>query len=130
MIFRELEDIINTDREVHAENGNWVSRRMLLDEDGMGFSFHLTTIFAATQTHIHYKHHLESVYCIKGRGEIEIIATGEIFKITPGALYALDKHDEHYLRAFEKLELACVFRPALVGSERHRADGSYALPVE
>jgi L-ectoine synthase len=130
MIFREFDETIGTDREVYAGNGNWVSRRILLEEDGMGFSFHLTTIYAATQTRIHYKHHLESVYCIKGRGEVEIIATGEIFKITPGSLYALDENDEHYLRAFEDLELACVFNPALVGSETHQPDGSYALPVE
>lgn len=130
MIFRELDDTINTEREVHAESGNWVSRRILLADDGMGFSFHLTTIFAATQTHIHYKNHLESVYCIRGRGEIEVIATGEVFKIKPGSFYALDQHDEHYLRAFEDMELACVFNPALVGGEVHLPDGSYALPAE
>jgi hypothetical protein len=27
MIVRTLEEIIGSEREVHAENGNWVSRR-------------------------------------------------------------------------------------------------------
>ena len=57
-------------------------------------------------------------------------ASGEVFKIKPGSFYALDNHDEHYLRAFEDLELACVFSPALVGSEVHQADGSYTLVAD
>lgn len=50
MIVKTVEEIIGSDRDVSAENGDWVSRRMLLRSGGMGFSFHETTIFAGTQT--------------------------------------------------------------------------------
>jgi len=125
MIVRQLEEIIGTEREVFAENGNWVSRRLLLKDDHMGFSFHDTTIFAGTETHIWYKKHVEGVYCIEGEGEVEIIDTGKIYKLRPGTLYALDQHDRHYLRASKDMRILCVFNPPLTGREVHLADGSY-----
>ncbi len=130
MIVRTLAEIKGTPRDVTAPNGNWVSRRLLLDSDQMGFSLHDTIIFAGTETHIRYKNHLEAVYCVEGRGEVKTLADGTIHTIEPGALYALNKHDEHLLRAFEDMRLVCVFNPALVGDEVHRADGSYALPAD
>tara|TARA_R100001039_G_scaffold37191_2_gene35173 strand:- start:5 stop:313 length:309 start_codon:yes stop_codon:yes gene_type:complete len=98
---------------------------MLLADDNMGFSFHITTIFADTETHMHYKNHLESVYCISGKGEIKDLATGQTHAITPGTLYVLDKHDKHILYAHEELSLACVFNPPVTGREVHDADGAY-----
>ena len=119
MIVRKIEDIKNTPREVFAENGNWVSRRLLLQEDNMGFSFHETIIYANTETLIWYKNHLEAVYCVEGEGEIETTKDETVYPIKPGTMYALDKNDRHYLRAFNKdLILICVFNPALI-------EGSY-----
>lgn len=129
MIVRRLQDILNTSRDVQTET--WASRRLLLEEDGMGFSMHETTIFAGTQTHIWYKHHLEAVYCVAGEGEVELIESGEIFKIVPGTLYALNQHDNHYLRATTAdLKLICTFNPPLVGTEVHDEDGVYATPEQ
>lgn len=125
MILRSIEEIKGTGREVFAKNKNWVSRRFLLQSDGMGFSFHETIIFAGTETHIWYKHHLEAVYCVEGKGEVETIADGNIYKIIPGTMYALNSHDEHYLRAQEDMRLLCVFNPAVTGKEVHLEDGSY-----
>ena len=130
MLVRTLGEIRGTDREVFAENNNWVSARILLKSDNMGFSFHETTIFANTETHIWYKNHLEAVYCIEGEGEVETIADGKIHPIKPGTMYALNDHDEHYLRAFSELRLVCVFNPPLAGGEVHLADGSYPLDGE
>ncbi len=127
MILRSIDNIRGTEREVFAENKNWVSRRLLLKNDGMGFSFHETIIFAGTQTHIWYKHHLEAVYCVEGKGEVETLADGKIYKIIPGTMYALNNHDEHYLRAEEDMRLLCVFNPAVTGKEVHLEDGSYPL---
>lgn len=53
-----------------------------------------------------------------------------MYKITPGTLYALDKHDNHYLRAKTDLVLVCTFNPALVGNEVHDKDGVYATPAQ
>ncbi|HNQ18359.1 MAG TPA: ectoine synthase [Smithellaceae bacterium] len=128
MILRKLKDVIGTKREVFAENGNWVSRRLLLKNDDMGFSLHDTIIRAGTETHIWYKHHLEAVYCIEGEGEVELVGSGEILPINPGTIYALNKHDRHYLRAHKQdLRLICVFNPPVTGTEVHQADGSYAI---
>ena len=96
----------------------------------MGFSLHDTVIFAGTETAIWYRHHFEAVYCIAGEGEIECIPSGEICRIEPGLMYALNEHDRHVLRAFTELRLICVFNPPLQGREIHDANGAYpASPV-
>ncbi len=130
MLVRTLDETRGTDREVLAENGNWVSTRLLLKSENMGFSFHETTIFADTETLIWYKNHLEAVYCIEGEGEVETLDDGKIYPIKPGTLYALDNNDKHYLRAFKQLRLMCVFNPALAGREVHLPDGSYPVDKE
>lgn len=125
MIVRHIEKIKNSENEVHAENGNWTSRRMLLASDRMGFSFHETLIYENTETLIWYKNHLEAVYCIEGKGEIETTDDGKVYKIEPGVMYALDKNDRHLLRASETMRLICVFNPPLSGREMHDKDGVY-----
>lgn len=125
MIVRTLEECRNSERKVDAEN--WNSVRMSLKDDKMGFSFHITTIYAGTETHIHYKNHLESVYCISGEGSIYDINTEKEYEIKPGTLYILNYNDEHLLRAKEELQLACVFNPPLSGKETHGPDGAYPV---
>lgn len=128
MIVRDIKDLIGTDKEVHAKDGQWISRRMILKDDKMGFSFHETIIKANTKTHIHYKNHLEAVYCVAGNGRIENIETGETFSIYDGVVYALDKNDEHYLYGgSEDMRLICVFNPPIKGSENHDENGVYPL---
>ena len=130
MIVRTLEEASKTDRRVVAENGNWESVRLSLKDDGMGFSFHITTIFAGTETHIWYQNHLETVYCISGEGEVETLADGKIYPIKPGTVYILDKNDEHLLRGKTDMQLACSFNPPLHGKEVHDENGVYALEAE
>jgi len=130
MIVRRLEQIIGTERDVAAENGHWVSRRLLLRHEGMGFSFHDTTIFAGTETYIWYKNHLEAVYCVAGEGEIEDIESGQIHPICDGTMYALNGHERHYVRAKSNMRLICVFNPALTGNEVHDSEGAYPLLPE
>jgi L-ectoine synthase len=127
MIIRRLDQVIGSGRDVRAGNGNWVSRRLLLRDEGMGFSLHETTVFAGTETFIHYKNHLEAVYCVGGDGEIENLETGQIHDIEDGTLYALNNHERHHLRARTDMRLVCVFNPALTGSEVHDREGSYPL---
>ena len=125
MIVRQIRDLEGTDQTVVAPT--WISRRMLLKRDGMGFSLHETTILPGTQTPIWYRHHLEAVYCIEGQGEVELVPSGELFKISPGVMYALNEHDRHLLRAETTLRLVCVFNPPLTGGEVHDAEGVYPL---
>lgn len=121
-----LQDIIGTERDV--EGTGWVSRRLLLKKDGMGFSFHETIIPAGTEHQFWYKNHLEAVYCVAGNGSIEDLATGKVHEISDGTLYALDQHDKHILRGgSEDMRLVCAFNPPVTGRETHDADGSYNL---
>lgn len=127
MLVRQLKEIVDTDQEV--DGGNWVSRRLLLARDGMGYSMHDTVIRAGTETHIHYQNHLETVYCIAGEGEVETVADRRVWPIEEGTMYALDKHDEHYLRANKGVDMrmVCVFNPPLTGREVHDESGVYPL---
>ena len=128
MIVRTLEEAERGERRV-VSNG-WESTRLLLKNDNMGFSFHITTIYKDAELHMHYQNHLESVYCISGEGEIEEVANGKVHKIAPGTLYALNQHDKHILRAFSEMKMACVFNPPVTGKEVHNADGAYELVTE
>ena len=129
MIVRILEEARNSERCVKAPNGNWESVRLSLKDDGMGFSFHITTIKAGSETHIWYQNHLETVYCISGEGEVETVADGKIWPIKPGSVYILNENDEHYLRAYEgsDMVLACAFNPPLSGLEVHDENGVYPV---
>lgn len=125
MIVRDYNEAKKTDRRVVSEG--WESVRLLLKGDDMGFSFHITTIYEGAELHMHYKNHLESVYCVSGEGSIEDCATGEVHEIRPGVMYALDKHDKHILRGKTEMVMACCFNPPVTGKEVHGPDGAYAL---
>ena len=124
MIVRDLNEARKSERLVTTKG--WDSTRLLLASDGMGFSFHITRIFAGTSHVFEYKHHFEAVYCISGEGSIEDLATGQSHPIRPGVMYGLDRHDRHRLSASTELALACCFNPPVTGQEVHREDGSYA----
>jgi len=130
MLVRSLDEVLGTDKEV--DGGNWVSRRLLLKDDGMGYSVHDTIIKEGTETHIHYKNHLEAVYLTEGAGEVETVSDGKIWPIKAGDIYALDKNDEHYLRANKgtHMRMVCVFLPAISGKEVHDADGVYPADTD
>jgi L-ectoine synthase len=128
MIVRTLKEAKNNERRVRSDG--WESVRLLLKNDNMGFSFHITTIFEGAELNMHYKNHLESVYCISGDGEVETVEDGKVYPITAGSIYCLDKHDKHILRANSEMTMACVFNPPLHGKEVHGKDGAYALEAE
>jgi L-ectoine synthase len=77
-----------------------------------------------------YKNHLEAVYCVEGEGEVEVLPKGRVYPIAPGAMYALDGHERHVLRAWTTLRLVCVFNPPCTGREVHGPDGAYPLTEE
>lgn len=128
MIVRRVADLIGTDRDVVTPN--WASRRLLLKQEGMGFSLHETTVFAGTETAIWYRHHLEAVFCVEGEGEVELQEDGSVHPITPGTVYALDRNDKHLLRARTDMRMVCVFNPPLTGREVHDEDGAYPVAVD
>lgn len=126
MIIRNLKEIRASDRNVKSDG--WESARLLLADDGMGFSFHMTTLYAGSELKMHYQHHLESVMVLKGTGTIEDLATGEVHELKPGVLYALNEHDRHIVRPKTDILTACVFNPPVTGREVHDETGAYPAP--
>ena len=125
MYVRSIEALKGGNRDVDWGNGK--SYRLLVEDDGMGFTVCHTIVRAGTQSLLHYRRHLEACYCISGEGEVEDMQ-GNVFPVRPGDIYVLDKHDRHYLRGGkEDLVLVSVFNPPLKGTERHdlnNPDGS------
>ncbi|SRR5690606_19768974 len=128
MIIRKLQDAEKSGRRIVSDG--WESTRLLLKDDNMGFSFHITTIYKGAVLPMHYQNHFESVYCMAGKGTIEDCATGEVHPIEPGTIYLLDQHDKHILRAEEEMKMACTFNPPLHGKEVHNAEGAYELDAD
>lgn len=130
MIVRQLADILGSERDVKAENGNWESRRLILNDDAVGFSLHDTIIHAGTETLLWYKHHIEAVYCIEGEGEVETTHDGKVYPISAGSVYLLNGNERHLLRAASRMRMVCVFNPPVTGSEVHDEDGAYRPGAE
>ncbi|MCI3922371.1 ectoine synthase [Paenibacillus sp. TRM 82003] len=125
MIVRNLQSIIGTERDVKAKT--WESRRLILRDDGVGFSLHDTVLYKGTVTDMWYKNHIEAVYCIEGKAILTDKATGEKHTITPGAMYLLNDHDRHSLEILEDFRCLCVFNPPCTGRETHDEEGAYPL---
>ena len=123
MIIRQLKEIRASERNVKSDG--WESARLLLEEDGMGFSFHLTTLRAGSELKMHYQNHLEAVMVLKGTGTLEDLGTGETHDLKPGVLYALNENDRHIVRPETNILTACVFNPPVTGSEVHDENGAY-----
>ena len=126
MIVRTLADIEGTERDVRGEH--WRAQRLLVRDDGLGFSLSETTVDAGAEMNLWYKHHQEACFVIEGEAEVTERDTGVVHRIAPGSVYA-PEHDRHTIRVISPLRLVCVFNPPLTGRETHDADGSY-LPAD
>lgn len=129
MIIKSLAQTQGTPLAVEDPEGNWISRRLLLADDHMGFSLHDTLVNTGADCLLEYREHLEAVYCIEGSAELTDLATQQTHAITPGVMYALNQHDKHRLKVFDALRLVCVFSPALVGNET-AVSGVFTAAVE
>ena len=126
MIVRNVEDL-KTLGSYREKPGVWSSARYLLRRDGMGFTLTQTTVAAGASQTMQYKNHVEANLIIEGEGDLIDLATGTVFRLTPGTMYALDRHDRHRIDATTDMRIVCVFSPALAGPETHDEDGSYPL---
>lgn len=121
----KIDELIQTERDVRCPKGGFRSLRVLLESDGMGYSLTKTIVPKGEPQLWHYKHHLETCYCVSGLGVLNNLESGEMFVIRPDTIYVLDKHDRHQFMALEETVLICVFNPPLKGQEVHKEDGSY-----
>jgi L-ectoine synthase len=115
MLFRTVNDLVNTERE--AVGAGWKSRRFCLAADGLPFSVHETTVVAGTELRFNYQNHSESVYCIEGKATIEDVIGNKVYPIEPGTFYSVGIGDDHILRILQDTKFLCIFEPALIGNE-------------
>ena len=126
MIIRRLDEIEGTERDV--QGAGWRAQRLIVRDDGLGFSLSETTVDAGVEMQLWYKNHLEACFVIEGEAEITNRETGAVHRLGPGSAYS-PEHDRHTVQVISPLRLVCVFNPALTGRETHDSDGSY-LPAE
>lgn len=126
MIVRTTTEITGTDRDV--ADGTWRSKRIILAGDGVGFSFHETTIEAGSVNEFHYQHHVEAVWVIEGTGTLTDLETGQQYPLADGTMYLLNNDDRHRVTCDEQLRMLCVFNPPVTGREVHDENGVYPAP--
>ncbi|MDV3130282.1 ectoine synthase [Mycobacterium sp. 21AC1] len=126
MIVRTTAEITGTDRDV--SDGTWRSKRIILAGDGVGFSFHETTIEASSVNEFRYEHHIEAVWVVEGTGTLTNLETGEVHPLGPGTMYLLNGHERHRVTCDEQLRMLCVFNPPVTGQEVHDETGAYPAP--
>lgn len=129
MIVRDIDDL-KTNGSYREKEGAWSSARYLLHDDQLGFTLTQTTIAAGTRQTYEYKNHKEANLIIDGHGSVTDETNNAVYKLKPGSMYMLDKHERHTIEATTDMRLVCVFTPALTGPETHDADGSYPLLAE
>ncbi|WP_062981892.1 ectoine synthase [Nocardia anaemiae] len=125
MIVRSTAEITGTERDVAGQG--WRSKRIVLGGDGVGFSFHETSIEAGTVHEFHYRHHVEAVWLIEGEGTLTDLDHGVSYELAPGSMYLLDGHERHRLEVRTAMRMMCVFNPPVTGQEVHDSEGVYPL---
>ena len=118
-----INDLQGSERDVKFTGGN--SLRPVLESDGLGFAMMKTIIPKGGPYLWHYDKYLEACYCIKGKGILTDVWSGEHFIITPDVIYIQDKHEEHTFEALEDTILISIFNPPLKGNEKHDKNGNY-----
>lgn len=123
MIVRTTEEITGTERDVQGVD--WRSKRIILADDGVGFSLHETKIEPGTTHEFCYRNHVEAVWVMSGWGMLTNLENDEEFSLGPGSMYLLDGHERHRLTAFDPMRMICVFNPPVTGAEVHDETGAY-----
>ncbi|WP_067536593.1 ectoine synthase [Nocardia crassostreae] len=125
MIVRSTAEITGTERDVAG--AGWRSKRIVLGGDGVGFSFHETTIDADSVHEFHYRNHVEAVWLIEGEGTLTDLDNGVTYQLGPGSMYLLNGHERHRLDVRTRMRMLCVFNPPVTGQEVHDENGVYPL---
>jgi len=128
VIVRTTDEITGTERDVAAKD--WRSKRIILAGDGVGFSFHETTIAAGSVSEFHYRHHVEAVWVVEGTGTLTDHETGTEYPLAPGTMYLLNGHERHRVTCATQLRMLCVFNPPVTGQEVHDETGTYPPAVQ
>ena len=125
MFVRTVEDVQRMGRESVVAGGAATTRRYLLADDRLGFSFSAVFLDAGASADLWYKHHWEANVVLDGTAAITDRESGETHTLGPGAMYVVGPQDRHHVRAVTDLHIVSVFDPPLAGGEQHDQDGSF-----
>jgi L-ectoine synthase len=128
LIVRTLSEITDTERDIQTPN--WRSKRIVLANDGIGFSVHETILKAGSVNDFWYANHVEAVFITKGEAELYDKDNDKTYQLEPGSIYVLNGNEKHQLRPKTDLHTVCVFNPPVTGREVHDENGVYPLIVE
>ena len=127
MFVRTHKDIAGTENEMVRSDGDMSLRslRMLTKADACGFS--LSDVYFSTGFSIDlwYKNHVEANFIVSGVIQVDDITAGKSWDLKGGSLYMVGPRDRHRLTAKSDVHLVSVFCPAVLGNERHDADGAF-----
>lgn len=115
MLTKRLAEVNGTERDVRDQW--WRSRRLLVAEDGLPYSFHITVVDPGARLEFEYERHRETVYCIAGSGTMTDKSSGETFDMERGNVYSAGLGEPHEVVAHTEMTLVCVFDPPLEGTE-------------
>lgn len=115
MLIRHLDEISGTERDVYGPG--WRSRRLVVADDGLLYSFHVTILDAGARLQFEYLDHRETVFCVEGEGTIEDLSAGRTERMSPGSIYSAGTGEPHVITAESVMRLVCVFDPPLSGTE-------------
>jgi L-ectoine synthase len=124
MIIRSVNEVTGTERDVHGEG--WRSRRLLLADDGIGYSLHETTLDAGIELRFEYRNHRETVYCLEGEGSVEDVASGRRTVLRPGSMYSAGIGEPHVVRTDTQMRVSASSPPRSAAPRRPTEPGPRA----
>ena len=127
MFVRKLDDFQGSEKELvlTSDEGGIRSSRILTKEDGCGFSISDVRIEGRWSMDLHYKNHVEANFIVGGRPKVRDLSRDESWELAPGMLYVVGPKDRHRLSTEGDARLISIFCPAIIGTERHGADGAF-----
>ncbi len=126
MFVRSVAAMRATGKEKVVAGGSARTARMLLKDDGLGFTVCDVNLAPGNKNVLWYKNHWEANHIIGGSGEVTDLTSGEVWPLVPGTMYCVGPNDRHSMHAITDLHLISVFCPALQGDEMHDEDGALA----
>jgi len=125
MFVRTIDELKGTDKHITMKSGNGQSIRLLLADDGMGFSLSDVYLVPGTVNKLWYKNHWEANYVVAGNAALEDRTTGETWALSPGSLYMVGPNDRHIISTDQDVQILSIFNPPVTGNEYHDEDGGY-----
>ena len=126
MLIRSFQEAKENGQVVPISHGKSTAVRVLMKNDGLGFSLSEARCNPGNKSKLWYKHHWEANYIRKGKGELTNTISGETWPLYPGVLYCVGPTDQHTVsNSDDPLRIISIFNPPITGIESHDDDGAY-----